>query len=171
MCAARRACRTAHPCGGCAVCRATLSRKRAPGRCTATHPFPCPPACAQAILAQHKAVKQVLLCGIETHVCILQTRCAGRNRAARSGGRRRRAGPVRTSALGPTPPPYPQPLPSLDLLERGYEVHVVTDGVSSQRLTDRGARGCPPAARHAGPLPARVRASLRRRCRAPHSAA
>lgn len=44
-------------------------------------------------------IKQVLLCGIETHVCIMQT--------------------------------------AIDLLERGYEVHVVVDGVSSQRPTDR----------------------------------
>jgi len=43
--------------------------------------------------------KQILLCGIETHVCIFQT--------------------------------------AVDLLERGYEVHVVVDGVSSQRATDR----------------------------------
>lgn len=44
-------------------------------------------------------VKQVLIVGIETHVCVLQT--------------------------------------TLDLLERGYEVHIVVDGVSSQRFTDR----------------------------------
>ena len=44
-------------------------------------------------------VKQVLIVGIETHVCVLQT--------------------------------------SLDLIERGYEVHIIVDGVSSQRLTDR----------------------------------
>jgi nicotinamidase-related amidase len=44
-------------------------------------------------------VKKVLIVGIETHVCVLQT--------------------------------------SLDLLERGYEVHVLVDGVSSQRLGDR----------------------------------
>ena len=44
-------------------------------------------------------IKQVLLCGIETHVCIMQT--------------------------------------AIDLLERGYEVHVVVDGVSSQRPEDR----------------------------------
>lgn len=44
-------------------------------------------------------VKQVLIVGIETHVCVLQT--------------------------------------TLDLLEKGYEVHIVVDGVSSQRLTDR----------------------------------
>ncbi|PSC73207.1 Isochorismatase domain-containing 2 [Micractinium conductrix] len=45
------------------------------------------------------AVKKVLIVGIETHVCVLQT--------------------------------------CLDLLERGYEVHIVVDGVSSQRLGDR----------------------------------
>lgn len=55
----------------------------------------------ETFLAQHSAIKQVLVCGIETHVCVLQT--------------------------------------SLDLLERGYEVHILTDGVSSQRLTDREA--------------------------------
>lgn len=44
-------------------------------------------------------VKTVLLCGIETHVCVLQT--------------------------------------TLDLIERGYEVHVLVDGVSSQRPADR----------------------------------
>ncbi|KAI7845477.1 hypothetical protein COHA_001025 [Chlorella ohadii] len=44
-------------------------------------------------------VKRVLIVGIETHVCVLQT--------------------------------------TLDLLERGYEVHVLVDGVSSQRLGDR----------------------------------
>jgi nicotinamidase-related amidase len=44
-------------------------------------------------------ISQILLCGIETHVCILQT--------------------------------------ASDLLERGYEVHLVVDGVSSQRPGDR----------------------------------
>jgi len=44
-------------------------------------------------------VQQVLLCGIEAHVCILQT--------------------------------------ASDLLARGYEVHVVVDGVSSQRPVER----------------------------------
>lgn len=44
-------------------------------------------------------IGQVLLCGIETHVCIMQT--------------------------------------ATDLLERGYEVHLVVDGVSSQRPGDR----------------------------------
>lgn len=42
---------------------------------------------------------QVLLLGIETHVCVFQT--------------------------------------ALDLIEAGYEVHLVVDGVSSKRPTDR----------------------------------
>ena len=42
---------------------------------------------------------QIILVGIEAHVCMLQT--------------------------------------SLDLLERGYEVHLVVDGTSSQYLADR----------------------------------
>jgi len=46
-------------------------------------------------------VKQVMLVGIEAHVCVLAT--------------------------------------ALDLIERGYEVHIITDGVSSQRLEDRAA--------------------------------
>jgi hypothetical protein len=44
-------------------------------------------------------IKKILIVGIETHVCVLQT--------------------------------------TLDLIERGYEVHIVVDGVSSQRLADR----------------------------------
>ena len=44
-------------------------------------------------------IKQILLCGIEAHVCVLQT--------------------------------------TLDLLERGYEVHLLTDGLSSCRAHDR----------------------------------
>lgn len=43
--------------------------------------------------------RKILLVGIETHVCVLQT--------------------------------------TIDLIEMGYEVHVLVDGVSSQRLTDR----------------------------------
>ena len=45
---------------------------------------------------------------------------------------------------GCDPTPSQCPLLSLDLLERGYEVHVLTDGASSQRLADRGERwlGC-----------------------------
>ncbi len=42
--------------------------------------------------------KQIILCGIETHVCILQT--------------------------------------AIDLMERGYEVYVVADGVCSRRKMD-----------------------------------
>jgi len=44
-------------------------------------------------------IKKVLIVGIETHVCVLQT--------------------------------------ALDLIERGYEVHILVDGVSSRKLTDR----------------------------------
>lgn len=50
-------------------------------------------------LQQNKERDTIILSGIETHVCILQT--------------------------------------SLDLLERGYKVVLVTDGVSSQRKMDR----------------------------------
>jgi len=46
-----------------------------------------------------KDVNQVMLCGLETHVCILQT--------------------------------------AVDLLERGYEVHLLVDAISSQRQQDR----------------------------------
>ena len=42
---------------------------------------------------------QILLLGIETHVCVFQT--------------------------------------AVDLIEEGYEVHLVVDGVSSKRPTDR----------------------------------
>eukprot|EP00878_Enallax_costatus_P024792 GHUV01026481.1.p1 GENE.GHUV01026481.1~~GHUV01026481.1.p1 ORF type:complete len:166 (+),score=44.81 GHUV01026481.1:286-783(+) len=53
------------------------------------------------MLKQRPTISQVLLCGIEAHVCVLQT--------------------------------------TLDLIEHGYEVHVVVDGVSSQRHPDRSA--------------------------------
>jgi isochorismate hydrolase len=53
----------------------------------------------EALMAKTPSVKQILLCGIETHVCVLQT--------------------------------------TLDLLERGYEVHLLTDGLSSCRAHDR----------------------------------
>ena len=44
-------------------------------------------------------LKSVLIVGLETHVCVLQS--------------------------------------TLDLIAKGYEVHIITDGVSSQRYTDR----------------------------------
>ncbi|KAK9803497.1 hypothetical protein WJX73_009314 [Symbiochloris irregularis] len=53
----------------------------------------------QAYLSKHPKIKQVILCGIEAHVCVFQT--------------------------------------ALDCLERGYEVHLIVDGVSAQYLTDR----------------------------------
>ena len=43
--------------------------------------------------------KQIMLCGLETHVCVLQT--------------------------------------AIDLTEKGYEVHVLVDGVISRRQGDR----------------------------------
>lgn len=53
------------------------------------------------LLQQKPLISQVLLCGIEAHVCVLQT--------------------------------------TLDLIESGYEVHIITDAVSSQRVGDRTA--------------------------------
>lgn len=50
-------------------------------------------------LGTRPTVKQVLLCGIEAHVCVFQT--------------------------------------TLDLLESGYEVHLLVDAISSQRPHDR----------------------------------
>lgn len=55
----------------------------------------------KAFLAKFPNVKNVLLAGVETHVCVLQT--------------------------------------SFDLVDMGYNVHVMTDGVSSQRFGDRAA--------------------------------
>jgi nicotinamidase-related amidase len=46
-------------------------------------------------------IKNILLAGVETHVCVLQT--------------------------------------TIDLVEMGYNVHILTDGVSSQRVGDRAA--------------------------------
>lgn len=57
------------------------------------------PEIVQALDALPAKVKKILIVGIETHVCVLQT--------------------------------------TLDLIEKGYEVHILVDGVSSQRLTDR----------------------------------
>ena len=49
-------------------------------------------------LEEHQ-VKEVILCGIEAHVCVYQT--------------------------------------CLDLLSRGYTVHIVADAISSRSMTDR----------------------------------
>ena len=58
----------------------------------------CIPEVEEALQAMPH-VKQIMLLGIETHVCVLQT--------------------------------------TLDLLEQGYEVHLLVDGLSSQRPHDR----------------------------------
>ena len=52
-------------------------------------------------LGNYPNVRNVLLAGVETHVCVLQT--------------------------------------SLDIIDMGYTVHIMTDGVSSQRFGDRAA--------------------------------
>ena len=57
-------------------------------------------------------VKNVLLLGVETHVCVLQT--------------------------------------TIDLIEMGYHVHILVDGVSSQRVGDRAAALHRLAAMHPG---------------------
>lgn len=57
-------------------------------------------------------VKSVLLLGVETHVCVLQT--------------------------------------TIDLIEMGYDVHILVDGVSSQRVGDRAAALHRLAAMHPG---------------------
>eukprot|EP00192_Tetraselmis_astigmatica_P018730 CAMPEP_0117670758 /NCGR_PEP_ID=MMETSP0804-20121206/12950_1 /TAXON_ID=1074897 /ORGANISM="Tetraselmis astigmatica, Strain CCMP880" /LENGTH=257 /DNA_ID=CAMNT_0005479131 /DNA_START=333 /DNA_END=1103 /DNA_ORIENTATION=+ len=53
----------------------------------------------EELLEKLPHVKQVLLVGIEGHVCVTQT--------------------------------------ALDLIEKGYEVHLIADGISSQRIEDR----------------------------------
>ncbi len=52
-------------------------------------------------LGKSSHVRNVLLAGVETHVCVLQT--------------------------------------AIDLVEMGYNVHIIADGVSSQRVGDRAA--------------------------------
>ncbi|KAE9548769.1 hypothetical protein FO519_008023 [Halicephalobus sp. NKZ332] len=61
----------------------------------------CFSMCANEILGklEKEQVKEIVLCGIEAHVCVYQT--------------------------------------CLDLLSRGYTVHVVADAVSSRSMTDR----------------------------------
>lgn len=61
----------------------------------------CFSMCASDILSdlEKRNIQEIILCGIEAHVCIYQT--------------------------------------TLDLLNRGYTVHVVADAVSSRSMTDR----------------------------------
>lgn len=56
---------------------------------------------AEAFLNKYPTRKKAILCGIEAHVCVLQT--------------------------------------TIDLINSGYEVYLVVDGVSSQRPIDRSA--------------------------------
>ena len=64
-------------------------------------PKMCFSMCANDIISklEEHQVKEVVLCGIEAHVCVYQT--------------------------------------CLDLLNRGYTVHIVADAVSSRSMTDR----------------------------------
>lgn len=57
------------------------------------------PELKDLLTTRHSHINQVLLCGIETHICVLQT--------------------------------------TLDLIDNGYQVHVLVDAVSSQRPFDR----------------------------------